>query len=121
MRTINIGQFYGGLVGAAVWIFVAIWYLYFWPRSLRGQIDRGDIDPFDGLAKLRKAPLFGYFFLLLAIADTIGTLDYVGSFGSVWVSVVLLCPVVISMFIVVRRIRRQHANQVKHQTDLTNR
>ena len=111
MRTINIGQFYGGLVGAAFWILIAIWYLYVLPRSLQRRIDRGDIDAFDGLAKLRKAPLFGYFFLLLAIADTIGTLDYLGAFGSVWVSVVLLCPVVISMFIVVRRIWRQHAKQ----------
>ena len=111
MRTINIGQFYGGLVGAALWIFAAIWCLYFWPRSLRRQVDRGDIDAFAGLAKLRKAPLFGYFFLLLAIADTVSTLDYVGAFGNAWVSVVLLCPVAISMFIVVRRIWGQHTSQ----------
>src|SRR6266481_1639158 len=76
-RTINIGQFYGGLIGAAFWLLVAIWYLYVWPRSLRRRIDRGDIDAFDGLAKLRKAPLIGYFLLLIATADAVGTLDYV--------------------------------------------
>ena len=106
MWTINIGQFYGGLIGAAFWIFAAVWYLYVWPRSLRRRIDRGDIDAFDGLAKLRKAPLFGYFFLLLAIADAIGTLDYIGAFGSPWVGIALLFVVVISMFFVVRRIWR---------------
>jgi membrane protein YdbS with pleckstrin-like domain len=110
MRTINVGQFYGGFVGAALWISAAVWYLYVWPRSLRRRIDRGDIDAFDGLAKLRKAPLFGYMFLLIAIADTVGTLDYAGAFGSPWVAIVLLCPIVITMFIVVRRIWR-HTNQ----------
>ena len=110
MRTINIGQFYGVLIGAAFWIFAAVCCVYVWPRSLRRQIDRGDIDAFHGLAKLRKAPLFGYMFILITIADAIGTLDYVGAFGSPWVSVVLLCPVVISMFVVVRRIWR-HTNQ----------
>jgi membrane protein YdbS with pleckstrin-like domain len=106
MRTINTGQFYGGLVGAAFWILAAIWCLYVWPRSLRHRIDRGDVDAFDGLAKLRKAPFFGYFFLLLAMADAVGTLDYVGAFASPWVGVVLLFGVVISRFFVVRRIWR---------------
>jgi hypothetical protein len=111
MRTINVGQFYGGLVGAAVWILVAIWYLYLRPRSLRRQIDRGEIDAFDGLAKLRKAPLFGYFFILLAIVDTVSTLDYAGVFGNVWVSVILLCPVVVSMWVIALRIWREHMSQ----------
>jgi hypothetical protein len=111
MRTINVGQFYGGLIGAAVWIFVAIWCIYIWLRSISRRINRGDIDAFHGFAKLRKAPLFGYFFLLLAIADTVGTLDYIGVFGNAWISSALLCPVVISMFIVVRRIWRQHTDQ----------
>src|SRR5437870_8954584 len=106
-RAINIGQFYGGLIGAAFWLLVAIWYLYVWPRSLRRRIDRGDIDAFDGLAKLRKAPLIGYFFLLIAIADAVGTLDYVGAFGSPWVGMALLSAVVISMFFVVRALIRE--------------
>lgn len=106
-RTINIGQFYGGLIGAAFWILAALWSLYIWPRSLRRRIDRGDIDAFIGLAKLRKAPLFGYFFLLLAIADAVGTLDYIGAFGSPWVAVALQSAVLISMFFVVRAIIRE--------------
>ena len=106
MRTINIGQFYGGLIGAAFWIFAAIWYLYIWPRSLRRRIDRGDIDAFDGLAKLRKAPLIGYFLLLIGIVDAVGTLDYVGAFGSPWIGIALLFAVVISMFFVVRALVR---------------
>ena len=110
MRTINIGQFYGGLIGAAVWIFAAAWCMYIWPRSVRRQIERGDIDAFDGLAKLRKAPLIGYFLLLIAIADLIGTLNYIGVFGD-WIYMPLLAAVVIGMFFVVRRIWRQHTNQ----------
>jgi hypothetical protein len=31
-RTINIGQFYGGLIGAVFWMLVAVWYLYVWLR-----------------------------------------------------------------------------------------
>jgi hypothetical protein len=110
MRTINVGQFYGGLIGAAFWIFGAIWCIYIWPRLIRRQIDRRDIDAFDGLTKLRKAPLFGYALLLLAIADAVSTLDYVGVFGNDWVSGVLLCAIAISMFVVVRRICRQNTN-----------
>jgi len=106
-RTINIGQFYGGLIGVAFWMLVAIWYLYFWPRSLRRRIDRGDIDAFDGLAKLRKAPLVGYMLLLIAIADAVGTLDYIGAFGSPWVAIGLLFAVIISMFFVVRALIRE--------------
>jgi len=104
-RTISIGQFYGGLIGAAFWMLVAIWYLYVWPRLLRRRIDHGDIDAFDGLAKLRKAPLIGYFLLLIAIADLIGTLNYIGVFGD-WIYLPLLSAVVISMFFVVRRMWR---------------
>jgi len=113
MRTVNVGQFYGGLIGAAFWILAAVWYLYIWPRSLRRRIDRGDIDAFDGLAKLRKAPLFGYALLLLAIADAVSTLDYVGVFGNDWVGGVLLCAVAITMLIVVQRIWREHT---KHRS-----
>src|SRR5438132_14263809 len=93
MRTINIGQFYGGLIGAVFWMLAAIWYLYVWPRSLHRRIDRGDIDAFDGLAKLRKAPLIGYFLLLIAVADLIGTLNYIGVFGD-WIYLPLLAAVV---------------------------
>jgi hypothetical protein len=106
-RTINVGQFYGGLIGAAIWMLVAIWYLYVWPRSLRRRIDRGDIDASDGLPKLRKAPLIGYFLVLIAIADAVSTLDYVGAFGSAWVGIALLAAVVISMFFVVRALIRE--------------
>jgi len=106
-RTINIGQFYGGLIGAAFWMLAATWYLYVWPRSLRRRIDRGDVDAFDGLAKIRKASLVGYMLLLIAIADAVGTLDYVGAFGSPWVAIVLLSAVVISMFFVVRALIRE--------------
>jgi hypothetical protein len=100
-RTINVGQFYGGLIGAAFWTLAAIWYLYISPRRLRRRIDRGDIDAFDGLAKIRKASLVGYMLLLIAIFDVVGTLDYVGAFGSPWVAIVLQSPVLISMFFVV--------------------
>jgi len=106
-RTINIGQFYGGLLGAAFWMLAAIWYLYISPRSLRRRIDRRDIDEFDGLAKIRKASLVGYMLLLIAIADAVGTLDYVGAFGSPWVAIVLQLAVVISIFFVVRALIRQ--------------
>jgi hypothetical protein len=106
LRTINIGQFYGGLIGAAFWMLVAIWYLYVWPRSLRRRIDRGDIDAFDGLAKLRKAPLIGYFLLLIAIADLIGTLNYIGVFGDL-VYLPLFAAVLTSMFFVVRALIRE--------------
>jgi len=109
-RTINIGQFYGGLIGAALWVLVAIWYLYAWPRSLRRRIDRGDIDAFDGVAKLRKAPLIGYFLLLIAIADLIGTLNYIGVLGD-WIYLPLLAAVVIAMLFVARRLWRQHRSQ----------
>jgi hypothetical protein len=88
----------------------AIWYLYISPRSLRRRIDRGDIDAFDGLAKLRKAPLIGYFLVLIAIADLIGTLNYIGVFED-WIYLPLLAAVVIGMFFVVRGIWRQHTNQ----------
>jgi hypothetical protein len=106
MRTINIGQFYGGLAGAVFWICLTIWYLYGWPRSLRRRTDRGDIDAFDGLPKLRKASLIGYFFLLIAIADAVGTLDYVGAVQT-WVAIGLQFGVLISMFFVVRAIIRE--------------
>lgn len=109
-RTINIGQFYGGLTGAALWVLVAIWYLYVWPHSLRRRIDRGDIDAFDGAAKLRKAPLIGYFLLLIATADLIGTLNYIGVFGD-WIYLPLLAAVVIAMLFLVRRLWRQHTSQ----------
>ncbi len=109
MRTINTGQFYGGLVGAALWILAAMWCLYLWPRSLRRQIDRGEIDAFDGLAKLRKAPLFGYMFLLICIADLISTLDYVGAFGNSGIGLALLGGVVIGLFFVVRALKRHSA------------
>ena len=107
MRTINIGQFYGGLIGAAFWIFAAIWYLYVWPRSLRRRIDRGDIDAFDGLAKLRKAPLVGYLLLLVALADVIGTLRYVGVFGDSAIDLLLLGPVLVGMLFAVRALVRE--------------
>jgi hypothetical protein len=106
-RTINIGQFYGGLIGAAFWTLAATWYLYISPRRLRRRIDCGDIDAFDGLAKIRKASLVGYMLLLVAIADAVGTLDYVGAFGSPWVAIVLQSAVVISMFFVVRGLIRE--------------
>ncbi len=108
-RTINIGQFYGGLIGAAFWVLLAIWYLYVRPRSLRRRIDRGDIDAFEGFAKLRKAPLIGYFLLLIAIADLIGTLNYIGVFGD-WIYLPLLAGVVIAMLFVVLRLWRQHTS-----------
>jgi hypothetical protein len=108
-RTINIGQFYGGLIGAALFVLVAIWYLYAWPRSLRRRIDRGDIDAFDGVAKLRKAPLIGYFLLLIAIADLIGTLNYIGVLGD-WIYLPLLAAVGIAMLFVARRLWRQHTS-----------
>ncbi len=105
-RTINIGQFYGGLIGAAFWMIIAIWYLYVRPRSLRRRIDKGDIDAFDGLAKLRKGSLIGYFLLLIAIADLIGTLNYIGVFGdSIYLP--LLAAVVIGMCFVVRALIRE--------------
>ena len=107
MRTINVGQFYGGLIGAAFWIFAAIWYLYVWPRSLRRRIDRGDIDALDGLAKLRKAPLVGYFLLLVALADVVGTLRYVGVFGDSAIDLLLLGPVLVGMFFAVRALVRE--------------
>jgi len=106
MRTINVGQFYGGLIGAAFWMLGAIWYLYLWPRSLRRRIDRGDIDAFDGLAKIRKASLIGYLLVLIAIADLIGTLNYLGVFRD-WIYLPLLAVVVISMFFVVRALIRE--------------
>jgi hypothetical protein len=106
---IPYGQFVGGLVGAAFFVIAGAWCLYVWPRSIRRRIDRGDVDAFDGLEKLRKAPLFGYMFLLIAIADTVGTLDQVGALGRAWVGVVLLWVVVIAMFLVVRRLWR-HTN-----------
>jgi hypothetical protein len=109
-RTINIGQFYGGLIGAAFWMLLAIWYLYLRPRSLRQRIDRGDIDAFDGLAKVRKAPLIGYFLLLIAIADLIATLNYVGLFAD-WIYLPLLAAVVIGILFVLRRLWRQHTSQ----------
>jgi hypothetical protein len=105
MRTINVGQFYGGLIGAGFWIFAAVWCLCVWPPSLRRRIDRGEIDAFDGLAKLRRAPLFGYMLLLTAIADLIGTLNYIEVFGD-WIYLPLLTVVVIGMFLVLRRIWR---------------
>jgi hypothetical protein len=105
-RTINIGQFYGGLIGAAFLMLIAIWYLYVRPRSLRRRIDKGDIDAFDGLAKLRKGSLIGYCLLLIAIADLIGTLNYIGVFGdSIYLP--LLAAVVIGMFFVVRALIRE--------------
>jgi hypothetical protein len=75
---IPYGQFIGGLVGAAFLIFGGVWCLYLWPRAIRRKIDRGEIDAFDGLAKLRKAPLFGYMLILLAIGDLLGTLNQIG-------------------------------------------
>lgn len=105
-RTINIGQFYGGLVGAAFWILGAIWYLYISPRLLRRRIDTGEIDAFDGMAKLRKAPLIGYMLLLVAIADLIGTLNYIGVFPD-WIYLALLPAVLIGMFFVVRALLRE--------------
>jgi hypothetical protein len=105
-RTINIAQFYGGLIGAAFWMFGATWYLYIWPRSLRRRIDSGRIDALDGLGKLRKAPLFGYMLLLVAIADLIGTLNYIGVFPD-WIYLPLLAAIVIGMFFVVRAVLRE--------------
>jgi hypothetical protein len=105
-RTINIGQFYGGLIGAAFWTFGAVWYLYISPRSVRRRIDNGEIDAFDGLAKLRKAPLVGYMLLLVAIADLIGTLNYIGVFPD-WIYLPLLAAVAIGMCFVVRALIRE--------------
>jgi hypothetical protein len=109
-RTINIGQFYGGLIGAAFWVLVATWYLYVWPRFLRRRIDRGDINAFDGIRKLRKAPLIGYLLLLIATTDLIRTLNYVGVFGD-WIYLPLLVAVVLAMLFVVHRLWRQHTSQ----------
>jgi hypothetical protein len=106
-RTITIRQFYGGLVGAAFWISGAIWYLYLWPRSLRRRIDSGEIDAFDGFAKLRKAPLFGYMLLLIALADLIGTLNYIRLFPD-WIYLPLLPVVIIPMFFMVRALLREN-------------
>jgi hypothetical protein len=108
MRTINIGQFYGGLIGAAFWVLAAIWYLYISPRSLRRRIDRDEIDAFDGLAKIRKASLVGYMLLLIAIADVIGTLNYIGVFGD-WIYLPLLAAVGIGMCFVVRALIRNNS------------
>jgi hypothetical protein len=105
MHTINVGQFYGGLVGAGFWIVAAVWYLCVWPRSLRRRIDRGEIDAFDGLAKLGRAPLFGYMLLLTAMPIFFGTLNYIGVFGD-WIYLPLLTVVVIGTFLVLRRIWR---------------
>ena len=69
-------QFVGRLVGAAFFIFVGAWCL-----SIRRQIDRGKIDAFDGLTKLRKGSLFGYMFVLIAIGDVVGTLNQIRAFG----------------------------------------
>src|SRR5215468_10724115 len=106
-RTINVGQFYGGLIGAGFWALLAIWYLYIRPHSIRRRIDRGDIDAFDRLAKLRQGTLIGYSLLLIAIFDLIGTLNYIGVFGD-WICLPLLAAVLIAMFFVIRQLWRQH-------------
>jgi hypothetical protein len=106
MHTINIGQFYGGLMGAVFWIFAGIWCLYIRPRSIRRRIDRGDIDAFDRLAKLRKAPLFGYMFLLIAFFDLIHTLWYIGALGDS-VDLALGGAVVVGMILVLRALYRR--------------
>ena len=73
---------------------------------LRRRIDSGEIDAFDGVSKLRKAPLIGYMLLLVAIADLIGTLNYIGVFPD-WIYLPLLAAIIIGMFFVVRALLRE--------------
>jgi hypothetical protein len=84
-HAIPYGQMLDDLFTPALLLLGGIWCIYFWPRSLRRQIDRGEIDAFHGLARLKKAPLFGYFAILLAIVTLVGTLERLGLFHhSVW-------------------------------------
>jgi hypothetical protein len=96
---IPYGQFIGGLVGAALFIFGGMWCLYLWPRSIRRKIDRGEIDAFDGLARLRKALLFGYMLILLAIGDLLGTLNQIGFFGDSVLASVGFCAFAVGVLV----------------------
>jgi hypothetical protein len=94
--------------------------VYIWPRSIRRQIDRGEIDAFDRLAKLRKAPLFGYVFIFLAIGDLLGTRNQIGLFDDSVLAAVgffAFAIVILAFWIVWRR----KIDQLNWPMDLTKR
>jgi hypothetical protein len=59
----------GDLFSAALLVLMGIWFLYIWGRSVRRQIERGDLSEEDGQARLRMCPpSSGYACFLLAIS-----------------------------------------------------
>ena len=61
----------GDLFSAALVALAGVWLLYIWPRSIRRQIERGDLSEEDGQARLRMCPpSSGYAAFLLAICFT---------------------------------------------------
>jgi hypothetical protein len=105
---IPYSQYVAQLVGVALFIVGGVWCLFIWPRSIRRQIDRGEVDAFDGLAKLRKAPLYGYGLLLLAISDSITTLAQVDALPRNAFSIALVWVVMIAFVVVGRRLMREN-------------
>jgi hypothetical protein len=79
--TIPYAQFIGGLVDAGILVLFGVWFLYIWPRSIRKRMDSGALDEEDAHAHVKKAALFGYAFILFAIASLVGTLAQIGFFG----------------------------------------
>ena len=62
-------QSFGDLFSATLCVLMGIWLLYVWPRSIRRQIVRGDLNEEDAQARLRMCPpKSGYISFLLAIA-----------------------------------------------------
>ena len=78
------GQSFGDLISATILVFLGIWLLYVWPRSIRRQIERGSLSEENGQARLRMCPpKSGYVSFLAAIALTGMWLFNNGFFGGI--------------------------------------
>jgi HAMP domain-containing protein len=61
----------GDLFSAALAALIGVWLLYVWPRSVRRQIERGDLSEEDAQVRLRMCPpSTGYAAFLMAICFT---------------------------------------------------
>jgi hypothetical protein len=84
-------QSYGELFSAALLVLGGIWVLYVWPRSVRRQIERGDLSEEDGQARLRMcSPSSGYTAFLLAVCFTCVWLFNNGFFSGIEIIVGVL-------------------------------
>jgi hypothetical protein len=96
VAAIPYGQFVGGLVGGCLWLFFAVWAFSMWPHSIRRKIALGKLDEAEGAAKLKKAPVLAFSFIIIAVCDIVVTLMQADYFGDSIFPSLIMCGLVIA-------------------------